>query len=107
MQFDRQGLNPTVSKPELLANWVSGAHAIYVGKADSLRPRIRQFMQFGAGKPIGHWGGRLVWQVEGFPAFVVAWKRPDTGQQARALESRLLEEFSRIYSRLPFANLVS
>lgn len=100
-----KGKNPTVTKSELLANWVEDAHVIYIGKGDELQRRMKQFIDFGGGKPIGHWGGRLVWQVENSAEFVVAWKRVNEGQDAAALESDLLTAFNSTYGRLPFANL--
>jgi len=56
-----KGRDPTIDVSALEANWVDGAEVVYIGKADKLRRR--QFAQFGAGKPIGHWGGRLIWQL--------------------------------------------
>jgi hypothetical protein len=47
----------------LIANWVDGAEVVYIGKADQLKRRLTQFADFGGGKPIGHWGGRLIWQL--------------------------------------------
>jgi hypothetical protein len=50
-----------------------------------------------------HWGGRLLWQVEGCQSLLVAWKEdPEAGD----LEDDLLAEFIAEYHKLPFANLV-
>jgi hypothetical protein len=100
-----RGRNPTVSKSKILSNWVEGAHVIYIGKGGELQRRIKQFIDFGAGKPIGHWGGRLVWQIQNSADFLVAWKRASNGQDAATLESEFLMEFNSTYRRLPFANL--
>jgi hypothetical protein len=100
-----KGKDPTLSKSELLANWVEGSHVIYIGKGDKLQRRMKEFMDFGAGKPIGHLGGRLVWQVKNAADFVMAWKPAIPGQAAKVLESQLLVEFNATYGRLPFANL--
>jgi hypothetical protein len=53
---------------------------------------------------LGHWGGRLLWQVEGSKDFVILFIKTDESQ-ARALEKELLGEFKGTFFRLPFANL--
>jgi excinuclease UvrABC nuclease subunit len=35
---------------------VIGAEVVYIGKADNLRRRLREFARFGVSAPIGHWG---------------------------------------------------
>jgi hypothetical protein len=79
---------------------------IYIGKGDNLRRRLKQFSEFGSGKPIGHWGGRLVWQVQGSADFVVSWKTSRDGDDPRMDEILLMDQFRAQYGRLPFANLV-
>jgi hypothetical protein len=51
-----KGRDPSVSNEALRANWVDGAEVVYLGKANSLRRRLREFARFGEGEPIGHWG---------------------------------------------------
>lgn len=97
--------NPTVTKEELQSNWVDGAHVIYIGKGEQLQRRIKEYLDFGSGKPIGHWGGRLIWQIENSDDFVIAWKLIETGETARSLELKLFDEFVKLYGRLPYANL--
>lgn len=97
--------NPTVSKEKLQSNWIDGVHVIYIGKGNQLQRRIQQYLDFGAGMPIGHWGGRLIWQIENSDDFIIAWKLVEVGETARNLELKLLDEFEKIYRRLPFANL--
>jgi hypothetical protein len=58
-----KGKDPTVPAQALTADWVDGAEVVYIGKADELRRRLGQFAKFGAGEAIGHWGGRLIWQL--------------------------------------------
>ena len=58
-----KGKEPTVANAALVANWVENAEVVYIGKADQLKRRQTQFADFGIGKPVGHWGGRLIWQL--------------------------------------------
>jgi hypothetical protein len=78
-----KGRDPTVAVEVVEGRWVESAHLVYVGKADRLRRRLRQFADFGAGKPVGHWGGRYVWQLEGSADLVVAWRETPRGLSAR------------------------
>jgi hypothetical protein len=49
--------DPTVAVEFLRSRVVEGAPVLYIGKANNLRRRLREYADFGAGKPIGHWGG--------------------------------------------------
>lgn len=95
--------DPTVDASVLHANWVDGAEIVYIGKADNLRRRLRQFAQFGAGKPIGHWGGRLIWQLTGSKDLLVAW-RETPGEVPKEVETTMLADFRAAYGCPPFAN---
>jgi hypothetical protein len=95
--------DPTVDASALKANWVDGAEVVYIGKADNLRRRLRQFAQFGAGKPIGHWGGRLIWQLARSTELLVAWHETP-GEAPKEVETTMLAEFRAAYSQPPFAN---
>lgn len=97
--------NPTVEVRVLQAKWVQGAPVIYVGKAEQLQRRLREYSRFGEGKPVGHWGGRYIWQIEGCQQLVVAWKALAPGSDARAEEIELLRQFENAYGTRPFANL--
>jgi len=97
-----KGDDPSVPLDRLREKWVRGAQTLYIGKADTLRQRIKQLLQFARGLPVGHWGGRFLWQVEGSSDFQVAWlehKHPERK------EREFLTEFERCFGRLPFANL--
>lgn len=97
---------PTVDQDRLNKEWVNGAHVIYIGKGDNLQERIRMFLRFGEGKPVAHWGGRLIWQIEHSEEFMIAWKEAKPSENPKHLESHVLELFSQYYRRkLPFANL--
>jgi hypothetical protein len=100
-----KNLDPTVSIDELDANWVDGAGVVYIGKANNARRRLKQFAFFGAGKPIGHRGGRLIWQLPDVDELLVAWHSIGWDESARGYEQRLLSDFKRAVGERPFANL--
>ena len=98
-----KGKDPTVSIDALRANWVEGVDVIYIGKANNLRRRLQQYARFGNGKPVGHWGGRLIRQLPNNQAMWVAWREtPD--DVPRDVEKRMIEEFRQTHGKPPFAN---
>ncbi len=102
-----KGRDPTVAVELLADKWVRDAHVIYIGKADRLRVRLRQYARFGAGEPVGHWGGRYIWQLEDSDGSLVAWHAITWGESAREYERRLLERFADTHeTSRPFANLI-
>jgi hypothetical protein len=100
-----KGKNPNVSLVELKENWVENTKVVYIGKATSLKSRLRQYFRFGQGKNVGHYGGRLIWQLKYSKDLVVCWKTLDT--DPRAYEIELISQFVTIYGRRPFANLTN
>ena len=105
-----KGKNPTVPVVTLKEEWVANAEVVYLGKAGSatgagtLQKRLRQYMTFGQGKPVGHWGGRYIWQLADSKSLQVCWKTTP-GEAAPQVEQQLIQEFTRLYGRRPFANL--
>lgn len=105
-----KGKNPNVSINELRNNWVEKTLVIYIGKAGSensiatLKSRLKQYFGFGQGKNIGHWGGRLIWQLASSSKLVVCWK-PLPHEDPRTLEKQLLKDFVNQFATRPFANL--
>jgi hypothetical protein len=104
--------DPTLPPDALAAEWVADADVLYVGKAGpgskgnrGLRRQIQEFVDFGRGRPPGHWDGRLVWQLAGTGSLLVAWKELPT-QELGAAEAGYHARFREEYGRLPFANLV-
>jgi hypothetical protein len=97
-----KGRDPSISLSALLNNWVDGTEVIYIGKAQVLRKRVDQLLKYGMGKPVGHWGGRLMWQLRASGAFLLAWIQ---SEDPRTTEKGLLADFETAYGRLPFANL--
>lgn len=98
-----KGKNPNISLVELKANWVDNTKVVYIGKATSLKLRLRQYFSFGQGKNIGHYGGRLIWQLKYSKDLLVCWKVLST--DPREYEVELIQQFVSIYGCRPFANL--
>lgn len=98
-----KGRDPSVPTESLTANWVTGAEIVYIGKANKLRRRLRELIRFGQGHAIGHWGGRLMWQLESPSDLEVAWlETPD--RDPREVESELITAFRAQTGQPPFAN---
>ena len=76
-----KGKDPTIQIDKLKSNWVNETQVLYIGKAGggtskaTLQKRLKQYMRFGEGDPVGHWGGRLIWQLGNNRNFLIAWKR--------------------------------
>lgn len=98
-----KGKDPNVSLSELNSNWVEAAKLIYIGKATSLRSRLRQYFSFGQGRNVGHYGGRLIWQLKHSKDLVVCWKSLKT--DPREYEADLIRQFVEEFGCRPFANL--
>ena len=103
--------NPNISLRELDENWVPGAKVVYIGKAGgtgssaTLRGRLDQLLKFGAGRKIGHWGGRLLWQLTDHEELLLGWM-PISDQEPAALEAQMIAEFKNHFGQRPFANLM-
>ena len=100
-----KGKNPTVLTSVLEGKWISGCHVVYIGKAKSLKTRLGQYTKFGAGKAIGHYGGRYIWQLADSADFVVAWKTCARDETPAGMEAELIRRFKAEYGGLPFANI--
>lgn len=95
--------DPTVAQTVLHSRWVPGEPVIYIGKATDLRARLYLYRRHGQGKPVRHWGGRLIWQLADSAELLVAWKPvPDP----RTVEKTMISEFEMRHGNLPFANHV-
>jgi hypothetical protein len=103
--------NPTVERSVLERNWVDGATVVYIGKAGggtssaTLRERLTALLRFGEGKAVGHWGGRLIWQLGDCHRLLFCW-RPSVTEDAFQVERALIQEFTSKYGAMPFANLL-
>jgi len=105
-----KGNDPNVPLAELQQNWVNGTPVVYIGKAGSLsgsanlRKRINQYLKFGQGKDIGHYGGRLIWQLKDAQDLLFCWK-PITSSDPADTETEMINTFRNMYGDRPFANL--
>lgn len=99
-----KGKNPNVSVEDLSHNWVEEALVVYIGKATSLKSRLRQYFKFGQGRNIGHWGGRYIWQLQDSPDLMVCWKQTPACDP-REVEKLLIQEFVAKFFKMPFANI--
>jgi hypothetical protein len=109
-KFKKQ--DPSLLQPALESHWIDDAEILYIGKAGAgaagtrgLRKRLQEFADFGRGKPVGHWGGRLLWQLANSQSLVIAWKELEAAE-VHSADAEYQAEFISMCGRLPFANLV-
>jgi hypothetical protein len=105
-----KGKDPNVSVEQLKINHVENSRIIYIGKAGSptgkatLNSRIGQYLKFGETKNVGHWGGRLIWQIKKHGELIFCWK-PTPNDDPREIEKQLLSDYIKQFNKRPFANL--
>jgi len=105
-----KGKNPNVSAEVLKANYVDNSLVVYIGKAGgpnseaTLHSRLGQYLSFGSGKRVGHWGGRLIWQLANHKELIFCWK-PLPNDGPREIERNLIQEYAVQFGMRPFANL--
>ena len=105
-----KGTDPNVNKDILNNNWVDNSIVVYIGKAGgknslaTLKKRLKQYLDFGKGKAVGHKGGRYIWQLQNHSDLLIAWKVLKT-EEPSIVETELLKKFDSQFGKLPFANL--
>lgn len=103
-----KGEDPTRPISVLQTKWVPGAEVVYIGKAGpsprrTLRRRLSEFRDFGAGLPKAHRGGSAIWQLADAQDLLIAWTATG-GSDPRETEKALLAQFREQYGLLPYAN---
>ena len=104
--------DPNVSIEELEKKWVSDSIVVYIGQTGGngssgvLRKRVKQYLDFGKGKPIGHYGGRHIWQLSNYADLVFAWKVLEN-EDPKNIERKLIQDFIKEHGKKPFANISS
>ena len=99
-------MDPNVPIARLKNEWVEGALIVYVGQSGrTLEKRIGEMIRFGQGDPVGHWGGRLIWQLRGADRLLVCWNEmPD--DDPKKFETEMIKAFKSAHGgKRPFANL--
>jgi hypothetical protein len=69
-----------------------------------LKSRLKQYMDFGAGKLVGHKGGRYIWQLADSDKLQICWM-PTQSEEPEKVERRLIQMFKAVHGKRPFANL--
>lgn len=107
-----KGEDPTVPVADLAEGWPIGAHCVYIGKAGpgksgrrGLRKRIMELRQFADGRPVGHRGGRRIWQLADADDYVICWMRTP-GLDPAAVEDDLIKSFVAVHGKRPIGNRI-
>lgn len=103
--------DPNVSIEELQKNWIEDSPIMYIGKAGgkksnaTLKSRLKQYLDFGQKKKVGHKGGRYIWQLADAYSLVICWKEL-TEEEPREVEKKMIQAFKDEHDgQRPFANL--
>lgn len=105
-----KGRDPNVSINTLTNKWVDDTIILYIGKAggvnsmSNIKKRVKQLLEFGNNRPVGHWGGRYLWQLKDIENCVVCWKKI-INEEPLETERKFINKFIEKYGRLPFANI--
>jgi len=106
--FDKR--EPTVPIDKLEKAWITETNIMYIGKTGKIdgergiKKRLNEYLDFGAGKSVGHYGGRYIWQLEDANDLIICWL-PVIDEDPFKVENHMLNDFESKYDRLPFANI--
>ncbi len=78
---------------------------LYIGKADSIKSRVRLLARFGAGRARSHHGGEWMWQIDGIGNALLTVQSCPPGMH-HGFENWLLERFHHEHGDYPLANRV-
>ena len=101
-----KGKDPNIPIARLVDEWVEGSMVVYVDQTGNkskgtLKRRIGTVTRVGQGAAVGHWGGRLVWQLARADRLLFCWKEI-ADDDSRNVEKELIETFASTYGgRLP------
>ena len=99
-----KGKNPNVTISKLETKWNNNSSIVYIGATErGLKIRLGEYMRFGQGDTVGHWGGRYIWQLGDAADLIVCWKRVD--DNAEQVEKQMIKAFKVEHGKYPFANL--
>ena len=104
--------NPTVPITTLQTRWVADTPIIYIGKSGgagieaTLQERVNQLLDFGAGRSVGHYGGRFLWQLTDSGALTICWKVL-SDVAPNSVKKAMIQQFEIAFGRKPFANINS
>lgn len=102
--------NPAYPLARLQSRWELPTPVLYFGKAGyeyrgpSLRTRLGQYRDYGAGKNVGHRGGRAIWQLQGAAELLLVCWIATPGLHPECVERQLLRQFKSDFDLLPMAN---
>lgn len=102
--FCMNGNDPTVDVDILENRWERGCPTLYIGKGSNLKRRLFEFVAFGKGFPVRHWGGRYVWQLARSRDLIICWMETPEADP-RVVEMELINQYEEEFGHLPFANL--
>ncbi len=96
-----KGRNLLYDKQMLESKINRNSRILYIGKANNLRNRIRQYVRYGYGLCDNHRGGRAIWQLNNNKSLLIGYTKY---RNPRGIEIELLLEYEKIHNTLPFAN---